>query len=53
VPVGIPAFFIADQLSRGRSVEQIFSGNRGLIAENATARAHGQPGRFGLREGLP
>ena len=53
VPIGIPALFLVDQLSRGRSAEQILSGKRGLIAEYATARAHGQPRRFGLREGLP
>ena len=53
VPIGIPALFLADQLSRGRTAEQILSGKRGLIAEYATARAHGQPRRFGLREGLP
>ena len=52
VPIGIPALFLADQLSRGRSAEQILSDKRGLIAEYATARAHGQPRRFGLREGL-
>jgi len=53
VPIGIPALFLVDQLSRGRSAEQILSDKRGLIAEYATARAHGQPRRFGLREGLP
>ena len=51
VPIGIPALFLVDQLSRGRSAEQILSGKR--IAEYATARARGQPRRFGLREGLP
>lgn len=53
VPLGIPALFLADQLSRGRTAEQILCGKRGLIAEYAAARAHGQPRRFGLREGLP
>ena len=53
VPIGIPALFLADQLSRSRTEEQVLSGNRGLIAECATARAHGEPRRFGLREGLP
>jgi hypothetical protein len=37
VPIGIPALFLADQLSRGRSAEQILSGKRGLIAEYAGA----------------
>lgn len=37
VPVGIPAYFLADQLLRGRSAEQILSGKRGLIAEYAGA----------------
>jgi hypothetical protein len=53
VPIGIPALLLADQLSRGRTEEQILSGKRGLIAEYAAARAHGQPRRFGFREGLP
>ena len=53
VPLGIPALFLADQLSRGRTGKQILSGKRGLIAEYATACAHGEPRRFGLREGLP
>ena len=53
VPIGIPALFLADQLSCGRTAEQVLSGNRGLIAECATARAHEEPRRFGLREGLP
>lgn len=37
VPIGIPAVFLADQLSRGRTAEQILSGKRGLIAEYAGA----------------
>jgi hypothetical protein len=53
VPIGIPTLFLDAQLSRGRSPEQISSGKRGLIAEYATACAHGEPRRFGLREGLP
>ena len=40
VPIGIPAFFLADQLSRGRSAEQILSGKRGLIAEYAGAEGY-------------
>ena len=40
VPIGIPAFFLADQLSRGRTVEQILSGKRGLIAEYAGAEGY-------------
>ncbi len=32
-PIGIPALFIADQLSRHRSAEQILTGSRGLLAE--------------------
>ena len=40
VPVGIPALFLADQLSRGRVVEQILSGKRGLIAEYAGAEGY-------------
>ena len=40
VPIGIPALFIADQLSRGRSAEQILSGKRGLIAEYAGAEGY-------------
>ena len=35
VPIGIPALFLADQLLRGRSAEEILSGKRGLIAEYA------------------
>jgi hypothetical protein len=37
VPIGIPAYFLADQFLRGRSAEQILSGKRGLIAEYAGA----------------
>ncbi len=40
VPIGIPALFLADQLSRGRTVEQVLSGNRGLIAEYAGAEGY-------------
>jgi hypothetical protein len=40
VPIGVPALFLADQLSRGRSVEQILSGKRGLIAEYAGAEGY-------------
>ena len=40
VPLGIPALFLADQLSRGRSLEQILSGKRGLIAEYAGAEGY-------------
>ena len=40
VPLGIPALFLADQLSRGRSAEQILSGKRGLIAEYAGAEGY-------------
>jgi hypothetical protein len=40
VPIGIPAFFLADQLSRGRSAEQTLSGKRGLIAEYAGAEGY-------------
>jgi len=35
VPVGIPAYFLADQLLRRRTAEEILSGKRGLIAEYA------------------
>ena len=41
VPLGIPALFLADQLSRGRTGEQILSGKRGLIAEYAGAEGYG------------
>ncbi len=40
VPIGIPALFLADQLSRGRSAEQILTGKRGLIAEYAGAEGY-------------
>ena len=40
LPIGIPAFFLADQLSRGRSGEQILSDQRGLIAEYAGAEGY-------------
>jgi hypothetical protein len=40
VPLGIPALFLADQLSPGRSLEQILSGKRGLIAEYAGAEGY-------------
>jgi len=40
VPIGIPAYFLADQLSRGRTAEQILSGKRGLIAEYAGAEGY-------------
>ena len=45
VPIGIPALFLADQVSRGRTGEQILSGKRGLIAEYAGAE--GYPYRWG------
>ena len=35
VPVGIPAYFLADHLLRRRTAEEILSGKRGLIAEYA------------------
>ena len=40
VPLGIPALFLADQLSRGRTGKQILSGKRGLIAEYAGAEGY-------------
>ena len=40
MPIGIPALFIADQLSRGRSLEQILSGKRGPIVEYAGAEGY-------------
>jgi hypothetical protein len=40
VPIGIPALFLADQFSRGRTAEQILSGKRGLIAEYAGAEGY-------------
>ena len=45
VPIGIPALFIADQLSRGRPAEHVLGGKRGLIAEYA--RAEGYAYRWG------
>ncbi len=62
VPLGIPALFLADQLSRGRTVEQILSGKRGLIAEYAGAEGYAyrwghlievQLGRFVLWRVVP
>ena len=40
VPIGIPALFIADQLSRGRPAERVLRGKRGLIAEYAGAEGY-------------
>ena len=40
VPIGVPALFLADQLSRGSAVEQMLSGKRGLIAEYAGAEGY-------------
>ena len=40
VPIGIPALFLADQLSRGRTGEQILRGKRGLIVEYAGAEGY-------------
>jgi hypothetical protein len=40
VPIGIPALFIADQLSRGRPPEHVLSGKRGLIGEYAGAEGY-------------
>lgn len=40
VPIGIPALFIADQLSRGRPAEHVLGGKRGLIAEYAGAEGY-------------
>jgi len=45
VPIGIPALFIAAQLSRDRSAAQVLSGNKGLLAEYAGAQ--GYPCRWG------
>ena len=62
VPIGIPALFLADQLSRGRSAEQILNGKRGLIAEYAGAEGYAyrwghlievQLGRFVLWRVVP
>ena len=43
MPMGIPVLFIADQLSRGRSADQVLRGNRGLIAEYAAAEGYAYP----------
>ena len=40
VPVGIPAYFLADQLLRRRTAEEVLSGKRGLIAEYAGAEGY-------------
>lgn len=40
MPMGIPALFIADQLSRGRSADQALRGKRGLLAEYAGAEGY-------------
>lgn len=40
VPIGIPACFLADPLSRGRSADEILRGKRGLIAEYAGAEGY-------------
>lgn len=40
VPIGIPALFIADQISRGRPAEHVLGGKRGLIAEYAGAEGY-------------
>ena len=40
VPIGIPAYFLADQLVRGRSAEQIFGAKTGLLAEYAGAEGY-------------
>ena len=62
VPIGIPALFLADQLSHGRSAEQILNGKRGLIAEYAGAEGYAyrwghlievQLGRFVLWRVVP
>lgn len=62
VPTGIPAFFIADQLSRNRSAEHILGGKRGLLAEYAGAEGYAfrwgrlievQLGRFVLWRVVP
>lgn len=39
-PMGIPALLIADQLSRGRSADQVLCGSRGLLAEYAGAQGY-------------
>lgn len=43
MPMGIPALFIADQLSRGRSADQVLRGKRGLLAEYAGAEGYACP----------
>lgn len=62
VPIGIPALFLADQLLRGRSAEEILSGKRGLIAEYAGTEGYAyrwghlievQLGRFVLWRVVP
>ena len=62
VPIGIPALFIADQLSRGRSAEQILGSKRGLLAEYAAHEGYAcrwgdvleiQLGRFVLWRVVP
>jgi hypothetical protein len=40
VPIGIPAYFLADQLVRGRSAEQILGARTGLLAEYAGAEGY-------------
>jgi hypothetical protein len=40
LPIGIPALFLADQLLRARSPDQILSGERGLIAEYTGAEGY-------------
>lgn len=40
VPIGIPALFIADQLSRGRPAEHVLGGKRGLLTEYAGAEGY-------------
>ena len=51
VPIGIPALFLADQLSRGRTVERILSGKRGLIAEYAGAEGYATVGAISSKSG--
>jgi hypothetical protein len=62
VPLGIPALFLADQLSRGRTGEQILRGKRGLIVEYAGAEGYAyrgghlveaRLGRFGMWRVVP
>jgi hypothetical protein len=40
MPIGIPAYFLADQLLRGRSAEQIFGAKTCLLAEYAGAEGY-------------